>query len=210
MKRRPARKWVSWPFGSFSRYGLIATKCLDQQCCKPYRSPILTILRHRRLPPPQVIVNKNGCFELGNPDHPAPIEHFASLLSTTHLQLLDPETPMEYFCTSQRTKILQQTCPDCKMYFPNKTHMLNHKRALHKYSRSKLDEEFLEDFKDVSQQVSFIAGRDGDQYLCVMRDGSIDYQSLPENHEKVAYFKRVMQKKYSCEIIENVQNWVAS
>ena len=88
--------------------------------------------------------------------------------------------------------------------------MLKHKRALHKYSRAQLDKEFLDHFEDVSQQVAFVGGKDGEQYVCVMRDGTIDYQHLPENHEKVVHYKSLMQKKYNCEIIEDVRSWMSS
>ena len=87
--------------------------------------------------------------------------------------------------------------------------MLRHKRALHKYSRATLEDEFLSDFSDISRNISFVVGQDGDDYVCVMRDGSVEFQELPKDHEKVAHFVSLVKKKHGCEIIEDVKNWVS-
>ena len=184
-------------------------KCVDQNCCKPFRSPILNLLPNRHLPPPQVISNTTGIFKLVNPNNVTQKDHFASFLTATTLRLLSDKTPMDFYCPSQTRKIPDQTCPVCHKYFPNKTHMLRHKRALHKYSRAKLEQEFLATFDEASRHVSFVAGKDGEEYLCVMRDGSIDYQQLPGNHPKVVDFQSLLKTKNSCEVIEDVQAWVS-
>ena len=86
--------------------------------------------------------------------------------------------------------------------------MLKHKRALHKYSRAKLDCEFLEECKNISQKIAFVAGQDGDQFLCVTKDGAIEFHALADEDEKVVHYLKLMEKKHCCEIIEDVKGWV--
>ena len=150
-----------------------------------------------------------GEVKLARPGEPEKGDHFASLLTTIHMKLLDPEAPMDYFSPTQHANIQNQTCPVCKKYFPNKTHMLNHKRALHKYVRAKLDSEYVKHLESVSNEVALVADKDGDQFCCIMADGSIDFHELPANHEKVLEYFELKEKHYCGQLISDVKNWVA-
>ena len=86
--------------------------------------------------------------------------------------------------------------------------MLKHKRSLHKYSRQKLDETYIEDLKTQSQDVVLVAKKDGENFMCLMVDGSVDFLELDSSHPKVVGYEGNIQKKYSCELIKDVRAWV--
>ena len=67
------------------------------------------------------------------------------------------------------------------------------------------DIEYLENLSNTSEQVAFIAGKDGEQFLCVMKDGAIEYISFPEDHRLVQEFKEIERKKYKFHMIQNVK-----
>ena len=65
--------------------------------------------------------------------------------------------------------------------------------------RKKL-KKYIEDLKTQSQDVVFVAKNDGENFMCLMADGSVDFLELDSSHPKVVEYEGNLQKKYSCEL----------
>ncbi len=86
--------------------------------------------------------------------------------------------------------------------------MLRHKRSLHKYSRARLESEYMDNLKSLFQGVALVVEMNGSQCMCLMSDGSIEYYKLPSDHPKVVEYKGLVKKGVSCEFIEDVTAWM--
>ena len=84
--------------------------------------------------------------------------------------------------------------------------MLRHKRALHKYSRQKLEHEHFSKMCDDSEIVNVLKV-DGELYLCVTKDGELEWLELKSTNEKVVEFLRVKSRTYSGIPVVNVSEW---
>ena len=84
--------------------------------------------------------------------------------------------------------------------------MLRHKRALHKYSRVKLEEDYLRGLGK-GTDIVIVVKQDGDLFLCVTKEGEMKWQKLDADHEKVLEFVRVKSKTYSGIPLVNVKEW---
>jgi len=79
---------------------------------------------------------------LADPQKVGPKDRLISPLQAKALGLDLSNVPTDMYCPTAKGHIRDRTCPVCLMYFPSVNQMIIHKRALHKYSRSKLDDDY--------------------------------------------------------------------
>ena len=84
--------------------------------------------------------------------------------------------------------------------------MLRHKRALHKYSREKLDRDYTASVCEDSEIVRVIK-QDGNLYLCVTTEGELEWSELDSANEKVVEFLRIKSSTYSGIPVVDVVEW---
>jgi len=132
-------------FVSVSTNELVFRKC-NTDHCKPLRSPLRQIIGDGFLPPPVAISRKfvdgQPVITLADPSEVSPQDRLISPFKAKALGLDLNSVPTDMYCPTAKGHLRDRTCPVCKQYFPSISQMLVHRRALHKYTRSKLDDAY--------------------------------------------------------------------
>ena len=190
------------------RRGLYATqivKCLDPDCCSDFRSDLLRILPERFLPPPVAIKNDSGKVVLDvESDNKS---EYAGLFLNLQLKLLRDDAPYDFCAPSARNKMADRTCPSCRLSFPSKAAMLRHRRALHFRSRERLPEDWQQQLESCTQDISRVINEKQGSFLCVLTDGSLEWQELHENDYRVNKFRAARLQSMPVISIINSEEW---
>eukprot|EP00457_Paulinella_chromatophora_P012300 gb/GEZN01012499.1/.p1 GENE.gb/GEZN01012499.1/~~gb/GEZN01012499.1/.p1 ORF type:complete len:235 (-),score=22.02 gb/GEZN01012499.1/:88-792(-) len=122
-----------------SQHLLQIVKCTDATCCSNFRSPWLTYLPNRFLPPPAVGYIKEGKLHIMSRQEydPLKVPSKARYLSFVERNFFKPETPykfksvpapapLDYYMTDISDQELEErTCPVCHLYHASKGHRLD-------------------------------------------------------------------------------------
>lgn len=199
-------------------YCLQIVKCQDVECCKPFRSPLLSILERRFLPTPKIYMHdiENGKIVL----HPTnqPIKqgcHFASLLTMQTMKLgHEKNLPIDtYNGQFNENDILLRTCrvDNCGLCFPTITALKEHHRGCHFRQRSgaiidmKVDDIEMPFHLDLTGAIDIIDEQRG-EYLVKFEDEHCEWMSLNENHQLVDQYKTRLSTIPSLEPIPRQQD----
>ena len=173
---------------------LAIVKCTTE-CCSPFSSPWLQLFPNRFPTPPVVLTESNQSMCLAKPDDLP--ENFCfsdpSIANALHIDLSN--IPYDTYCPSAAGTLTERTCPVCLMNFPSNAQMLVHRRAQHKYSRVKLGADYEEKLLELSTDVNVILSYSDDGYTCVLKNGYVQVQNLPDDHEAVIRFKEAQKEK---------------
>ena len=135
-----------------TRYGLQIVKCLKTNCCQPFKTNWMSIVRSRFLPPPAI-------YEFGSTGLKAvePSEYvnnprqykFASLKERLISNFLPTEVekfirpPYDLYCPSMQEKLPKCICNSCGKYWPSEAAKKRHEKCHKKHKKT-------EDTDDIS------------------------------------------------------------
>lgn len=124
---------------------LVFRKCKTDHCTAE-RSPLQQVIGDGFLPPPVAITHKfdgdRHSIALADPQTVGPKDRLISPLQAKALGLDLSKVPTDLYCPTAKGHIRDRTCADCLMYFPSINQKIKHKRACHKWSRTKLDDDY--------------------------------------------------------------------
>lgn len=138
------RKDVAWQDRHIrrSQYFLQIVKCLDQTCCKPFKSSYLKVIPDRYLPLPVFLSqseNRLVSVELDtqvNSFCPSVLmkeEQLKSFLPTDLKDMYCNKLPYDLFCPTVKDHLSSRVCKICQSYFTSqlqlRDHMKVHKQA---------------------------------------------------------------------------------
>ena len=170
-----------------SRYLVMFKKCLNPQCCTPYRSPILKRLPNGFLPSPRVFkYNQAGDLELANPEDVDSTVKYATL-SNILSQPIQQDIPFDTF--NRKVGNNETVCPFCKLSLCSKAELRRHRVAMHRGMRASGREEFKINMLEEVDGIREIIDQNGDEYLCVMEDGKEqEWRKVPPTHPLIKKF----------------------
>lgn len=167
---------------------------------------MLHLLPDRFLPPPIAIKNDSGKIVLD--EEPDNRSEYAGLFLSLKLGLLRPEAPYDYCAPSARNKLASRTCPVCTRSFPSAASMLRHRRALHFRSRARLPEDWQQQVESASQDVVRVIDERNSEFLCVLHDGSLEWQALGSDDYRVKKFRQARSEEQDTSVnIISAEQW---
>lgn len=209
-------KHASWGY-----YCLQLVKCDNLNCCTQLRSPLKNILSQKFLPIPKLIRHENGYIKLVQPlNENVKKYHYTDLLLSQTLKYNDKKFCIDKFNPQFTQKEIEsKICNICKSYFPTKSTMLSHRRALHKYQHGN-SVEFLTDNLEkfnINQEfkvhgIEKIINQRNDEYLVVFNDNHVEWISgFDVDHELVKQYREECKKglpPLDILIVNNIRDWL--
>ena len=143
----------------------------DRLCCDEYKSPWLQMVPSRFLNAPVVLQQDGYVMKLASPG--ALPENFTysdpSIARKLNIDL--SALPLDAYLPSAEGTLSDRTCPVCLVNFPSPAQMLEHRRALHKYTRQKLPADYERLLFVECKEVEVVVAEEGNGYTCILRNG---------------------------------------
>ena len=155
--------------------------------------------------PPVAIKNDSGKIVLDHDSHNR--SEYAGLFLNLQLKLLRVDAPYDFCAPTARNKLASRTCPVCGLSFPSHAAMLRHRRALHLRSRARLPEDWQQQLESSTQDVSRVIDERDGSFLCVLVDGSLEWQTLNVDDYRVKKFYEARQIPDSTPNIMTAEQW---
>ena len=163
-----------------SQYYFHIVKCLDSNCCIPFRSSYLTVVKDRFLPPPvPVVQTKNGLKWAKDDKIGTYLSLHQKLIMSVNIIPLTlatrfPEIPYDVANPAIQDQLEKRICDECDRYFGSIKEMNFHKKMCRNRFAQQRDEM---EAPERIRPIRVATNRQG-EYLCALAFQELEWQEI--------------------------------